>query len=571
MVHMTQNTNDWTQCPGCGGLPYFDSNQIRCRTCLQILGETPHTPGKPAVTEEPPLPDEPGPWVRLESVDRDGNPTPRVAVIPLKNSPELSRRIGYLAAQQRRAYNQSVEWLNREPRLALMKGKETPRHLSLQGRISELRDPQSPKFDLTWTPSPHCPRWVQNAGAALAFRAQKLFTDARRQRLQETSRIEDRRHWWAANPPDTPEQWVTLLGEERRYAQLSKQHRRTLNFRTRKRGTQTLEVPANQLFSITRDRMSVWIGSPKTDGVRVPLQRPLPKDGEVRSLRLVELRRERLGLANRPLESIRYEVHAAIRHPAVPPAPSATTIQDVMGFRLGTKDSLTTSDAGTYRNDGPHTCKCPRVLPRYPGRKLKDRHHPKCRFARPLRLQARITAKTGGSARRRTSKRRNRLERQRRELLRMRTEDRRRTLTHHIQRALDDRNAPVRLVALPNLNVRRMTQSPRGNPQNPGAGTARKTERNRLLAEASLSEFSNIIVKEAHKRGIKTVLVDARNTATACSACGHAGPKKSTQPPANRRRFECTACGWSGDDATNQAAVLASRAYRQQAGPAAVP
>ena len=127
------------------------------------------------------------------------------------------------------------------------------------------------------------------------------------------------------------------------------------------------------------------------------------------------------------------------------------------------------------------------------------------------------------------------------------------------------------LVALPNLNVRRMTQSPMGNPQNPGAGTARKTERNRLLAEASLSEFSNIIVKEAHKRGIKTVLVDARNTATACSACGHAGPKKSTRPPANRRRFECTACGWSGDAATNQAAVLASRAYRQQAGPAAVP
>lgn len=50
-------------------------------------------------------------------------------ILPVVNSPELSVRIGQLAAQQRRAYNQAVEWLNREPHLSLMKsgGADIPR------------------------------------------------------------------------------------------------------------------------------------------------------------------------------------------------------------------------------------------------------------------------------------------------------------------------------------------------------------------------------------------------------------------------------------------------------------
>ena len=39
----------------------------------------------------------------------------RVTILPMANSPTLSERIGYLASQQRRAYNRAVEWLNRDP------------------------------------------------------------------------------------------------------------------------------------------------------------------------------------------------------------------------------------------------------------------------------------------------------------------------------------------------------------------------------------------------------------------------------------------------------------------------
>ena len=72
-------------------------------------------------------------------------------------------------------------------------------------------------------------------------------------RLSEMRRIENSRHYWAANPPRSSAQWRALRRDESRYARLTRPHRRTLAFRTRKQGTQTLEMDNNQGFSVTPD------------------------------------------------------------------------------------------------------------------------------------------------------------------------------------------------------------------------------------------------------------------------------------------------------------------------------
>ena len=69
------------------------------------------------------------------------------------------------------------------------------------------------------------------------------------------------------------------------------------------------------------DRMSVWLGGRK-DGFVIPLCCPLPKDAEVRSLRLVEKRRGRMGIRNRKLSSVEYEAHFSVLYPETAPVPS---------------------------------------------------------------------------------------------------------------------------------------------------------------------------------------------------------------------------------------------------------
>ena len=484
---------------------------------------------------------------------------------PIVNSTALSERIGYLASEQRRAYNQCVEWLNREPRLKDMKsgGQAVPRFRSLRGRISDLRDSKSPKYDPSWA----CvPRWVHDAGAGLAHRAQQKFAADRQARLNEIRRIEDRRHKWAAKPPKSPSQWKGLTGEERRYARLTRDKRRTLAFRTRKHGTQTLEVDNNQAFSITDDRMSIWIGKERSGGFRVPLSRPLPRDVEVRSIRLVEKRRGRMGIANRPLSAIEYEAHIAVQYAETAPITTPEKLQDIVGVDVGVKKAWATSDGVFYQNEGPHACQCPPAPRRDDGRRGRFHHRERCAFARPRQLQERIIAKPGGSARRRASKRRRKLERQRRELLRMRTADRDRTFTAHAQDLLDKRYSPVRMVAVEGLRRRNMMATARGGAKAHGENVRQKAGLNRSMSEAATGVTVAILTREAAKRGIPVVTVDPKNSSRTCSKCGTVS-KKSRKSQA---RFECVACGWPGNADVNAAVVLAFRAYQQWVDPAAV-
>ena len=481
-----------------------------------------------------------------------------VVIRPVVNSPALSERIGYLASQQRRAYNAAVGWLNREPGLALrvsaVKGATAER--SLCGRITLLR-----KADPSWGDA-RTPRRVHDAGARLAFMAQERLASAHSARVNEIRRIENDRHNWAANPPRTPAQWRALRRQESRYQRLSRHHRRTLAFRTRKTGTQTLEMDNNQGFSVSDDRMSIWLGG-RRDGIRVPLRHPLPADAVAKAFRLVEKRRGRMGVRNRSLASVEYEAHVSVQYLEAVPELQPTALPEIVGVQV--RKYWATSDGAVYHNDGPHRCNCPAPQPRVNGRPGRFRHSGRCGFARPRQLQERIIAKPGGTRRRRASKRRQRLERRRRELLRIQTADRNRVFTAHAQDMLDKRPDPVKMVAVERWDRRNMMATARGGTGARGQDVRLKSRFNRVMSEAATGVTMAILVREAGKRGIPVVQVNPRDSSLTCSNCGNVNEK----PRKNQARFECGACGWSGSSDANACAVLAFRAYQQQVDPAA--
>ena len=488
-------------------------------------------------------------------------------IVPMVNSPELSVRVGYIASEQRRAYNRAVEWLNREPSLALMKsgGLSIPRHRSLQGRISELRDPKSPQHEPSWTGAP---RWVHNAGVSLAYRANARFMEDQRKRLWEIRKIEDQRHKWAANPLWSKKGWKNLRMEERRYARLTRVHRRTLAFRSRKHGTQTLEVDNNQAFHVTPDRMSIWIGTPKTGGFRIPLRRALPAGTHVCSFRLVELRRNRRGVKNRRLADIQYETHVAVMCAEATPRASAEALDEVVGVDVGVMRAWSTSDGRVFRHDGPRGCQCPRAQGKTGGRHGRFQHRRHCDYGRPKALQAKAITKPGGSTRslRKVSKRRRKLERQRREMLRIRSADRDRAFTAHAQTLLDRTDPPIQMVAVEGLRRRDMMAAAKGGPAVHGQKVRQKAGLNRSLAEMASGSTVAILQREAAKRGIPVVAVDPAYSSRTCARCGH----ESRENRKSQAVFECVACGWSANADHNAARVIADRAYRQQGGPAAL-
>ncbi len=198
---------------------------------------------------------------------------------------------------------------------------------ALCGRVTQLQR-SGPSWGASKTP-----RRVHDAGAIQAYLAQEKFAASRRDRPNEVRQIENARHTWAVQPPRTPVQWNALRREESRFARLTRPHRRTLAFCTRKKGTQALEMDNNQAFSVTPDRMSILLGRGK-DGFRGPLRRALPENGEVPSFRLVEKRRGRMGVRNRKGASVEYEAHITVQYPEATPVHVPETPLDIVGIEI---------------------------------------------------------------------------------------------------------------------------------------------------------------------------------------------------------------------------------------------
>ena len=122
----------------------------------------------------------------------------------LHHDPQTSERIGYLASQQRLAYNIAAGILNRTPTIAL---RRSPRHPDgLLGQLTLWRHQDS---------RAQAPYIIHQAGAQHAWMANDLMKRERNSRLQRL------------------DNGLTRSSDHR-------QHRRTLARRSRKRGTSTL-------------------------------------------------------------------------------------------------------------------------------------------------------------------------------------------------------------------------------------------------------------------------------------------------------------------------------------------
>ena len=229
----------------------------------------------------------------------------------LHYDPQTSERIGYLASQQRLAYNIAVNILNRTPSIALRRSPAHPEGLLGQITVWRHQDGRA-----------EAPYVVHQAGVQQAWMANDLMRQERKARLH---RLES----GSARSSD------------------HRQHRRTLARRSRKHGPSTLIslIPPVRLddstFTITGAR-----------DVVLRTKKPVPDELDIRSFQIVEVRRD-CREASGALCKRRYALHlqVAVDHPA-PPVPQAIeSAEEILGIDDGVKRQLTLSNGDVLHHD----------------------------------------------------------------------------------------------------------------------------------------------------------------------------------------------------------------------------
>jgi putative transposase len=110
-------------------------------------------------------------------------------------------------------------------------------------------------------------------------------------------------------------------------------------------------------------------------------------------------------------------------------------------------------------------------------------------------------------------------------------------------------------IALEALNLRAMTRSAKGTPEQPGRNVAAKAALNRRMLDASFGRLHRLIVEKAEDAARTVVLVDPKFSSRTCAQCGHVA-KESRR----RRRFMCVGCGYANHADVNAALVIRRRA-----------
>ena len=133
------------------------------------------------------------------------------------NNPGTSIQIGWLASQQRLAYNHAVSTLNRTP--AMPKRAKKGSYHGLNKAMTAWR--QANPDTAT------APYHIHQQGSEAAWDANQLLRHGRNQRLERIDR--------ALAKGEEPHPWDC------------RPHRRTLRHRSRKHGTQTLTVRSSRI------------------------------------------------------------------------------------------------------------------------------------------------------------------------------------------------------------------------------------------------------------------------------------------------------------------------------------
>ena len=289
-------------------------------------------------------------------------------LVRLNNTPETSRVIGWLTSQERLAYNQAVNVLNREPHIP-KRAQKGSRH-GLNKRITRWRKEELAPRDVKLAPY-----HIHQQGSEAAWEANALMQASRLEREDRIAR--------ATRAGDQP------------HASDTAPHRRTLAHRTRKHGTQTLTIRGRNFIQRLGKR------SFRITGVKHVFHTREPLPDNILTLQFVEMP-ERRRSVNAPLAGRRYKLHVAIGlETPDPPDLADVPIEGYDGMDDGVVNNW------TFSNGEHHTFKEP-----YPNRDVR---------------QERRTQR----GKRKGSRRKARYQRQCDRKSRVRREERKRQFNHH--------------------------------------------------------------------------------------------------------------------------------------------
>ena len=425
----------------------------------------------------------------------------RTLIFRLHHDKHASARIGYLQSQERLAYNVACNLLNRTPDMPLnnyqSKGdKERP------GIVQTTYD---------WRcddPRADAPKPIHLAGACRAW------TDNRSMMLRRNQ---------------------VLLNIERVHAISSQteSHPRRLRHRSRKHGTATLTCLAPP---VRLDESTFTI--PEAGDVMLRTKEPVPTDIDIRSFRLVEVRRHRRGV-NGALDRCRYALHLQVAVKDLPePTPHEEVVSpaDILGLGLDERNDrankgqefLAASNGETIRKEWPEAQSAESVTLERSSRKKRGSK----RQAKLLKKAHRLAGKSRANDRR---------------LVRQRTA---RVLVdaHPKAAALGGLPSPGDSLTGELRNNRR--SSPVYKAVAEARGSIRKT---------TLNWRQRIVAEEAAKRGIRTyhVLPLPEDGKSTCGGCG----RRRRVGGDSQALHRCRGCGYEADTNVNAARVLANRAY----------
>ena len=440
----------------------------------------------------------------------------RTTILPLRNTPALSRLIGYLASQQRMAYNWAVDVLNHEPQLPAWTTKKTPDSLSSRCSTARSANPEQ------W----NAPSYIHRAGYVQAHAANERFARDRADRLARIAAAD-------------------AAGEQPRRSDI-RPHRRTMKYRCRKKMRSLMVDTSQKLHRLCvcgrkltgKDKKGCSAcGSQQMDRRRFAMEgalsfvintkADLPDD--VRSVRFVEVGEHR---PNAPFEQRRYCLHvsAGCTDPELPDLANAQ-LSDIIGMDDGIMNRWTTSDGQHYQFEEP-----------YPNRNLQ-------------KIRAKLARQPKQSRRRRKIERRE-LERNRR-----REAERNRQFNAHAREIIAV-NRPA-AIAIEGKSVRNMMGSAKGTAENPGRNVRPKSGLNRSLQDAALSGLKFIAQNQCHKAGVHLLPVPHRWSSQTCPApgCGERNKHWRRASRASRAVARCQSCGYPCNVDVGAAQILRNRLY----------
>ena len=418
----------------------------------------------------------------------------RTLIYPLHQDGHASARIGYFYSQERLAYNVACNALNRTPDMPLNGNKQHKGHTGMVQTIYTWRR-EDPRADAHWS--------IHLSGACQAWNDNRLMMLRRNQ---------------------------AVLNAARGHAVSSRleSHPRKLRLLSRKHGTSTLsclEPP------VRLDERTFTI--PGAADVILKTKCPVPTDIDIRSFRLVEVRRHRRGVNGR-LDRRRYALHLQVAVKDLPePLAHGEIVSpaDILGLGLDERDNrdkefLAASNGETIRRERSE--------------------------AQP---EERVTLERS-SRKKRGSKRRAKLLKKTRRLAGKRRADDRRLVRQGAARLLADaRPKAAALSGLPSPG----DSLPGENTRNGSPAYIAIIEARRFIRETTLNWRQRIVAEEAAKRGIRTyhVLPLPEDGKVTCGGCG----RRRRVGGESQASHQCRGCGYEADTNVNAARVLANRAF----------